>query len=251
MATDYYYYGQGKVWSRRLNVAGGKWRWWGDVSSLTAAMELEKVQHRESYSGNKGIARDFAISKALTLNATLHQLDNDSLAEVVYGTTTTIASGAVVAEPLPTVAVGDVVKLDYGAVSALSIVDSTPTTPLSVGGANYELDARFGSLEILALPGGIVQPLKASYTRGAAKQVALLTAAQPIVQFRYEGVNLAEGNAPVVLEIYRMATDPLQELALINNDTSLSGVPISLAALIDTSKPATGVLGQFGRILQY
>ena len=169
---------------------------------------------------------------------------------MVYGTTSTIASGAVVGEELPTVAVGDVVKLDYGAVSALSIVDSTAGTPLAFGSSNYELDARFGSLEVLTLP-AVVQPLKASYTRGAAKQVALLTAAQPIVEFRYEGVNLAEGNAPVVLEIYRMATDPLQELALINNDTSLSGVPISLAALIDTSKSATGALGQFGRILQY
>lgn len=253
MATEYYYYGQGKVWSRRLNPATGtgKWRWWGDVSSLTAAMELEKLEHRESYSGNKGIARSFPISKALTLSATAHQLDTDSLAELVYGATSTVAAGAVVAEDLGTVAVGDTIKLGFAGVSALSITDSNGT-PATIAPSRYELDPMFGSVEFLSLPvaPAPTMPLKAAYTRKANKQVNLLTQAQPIVEFRYEGINLAENNAAVIFELYRMATDPLQELAMINNDTSLAGVPISLAALIDTSKSATGQFGQFGRIIQ-
>jgi len=248
---DYYYYGQGKVFSRRLNQVGAKWRWWGDVSALTIGMELEKLQHRESYSGNKGIARDFAISKAMTLNATAHQLDTDSLAELIYGAVSSVAAGAVVAEDLGTVAAGDTVKLDFPGVSALVITDSAGA-PVTIAGSHYQLDPRFGSVEFLSLPGGPAptMPLKAAYSHLANKQVNMFTQPQPIIEFRYEGINLAENNAPVIVEIYRMSTDPLQELALINNDTSLSGAPITCAALIDNSKSAVGQLGQFGRIIQ-
>ena len=246
---DYYFYGQGKVFSKRLDTVGGKWRWWGDVSSLEINVALQSVQHTESYSGNKGIARQFAISKALTVKATLHQLDTDSLAEQVYGASSIIAAGAVVAEPLPTVLAGDTVKLEFGGASALSIVDSA-ATPVVLAASNYVFDARFGSLDINTVPAGAVQPFKASYTRAAGKQVNMLTQAQPILLFRYEGINLAEGNAPVIVEIYRMATEPLQQLALINNDTKLSQSAVNLAGLIDTSKSATGSLGQFGRIIQ-
>ncbi|MBE2242389.1 MAG: hypothetical protein IAE86_06525 [Burkholderiaceae bacterium] len=248
---EYYYYGQGKVWSRRLNEEGAGWRWWGDVSALTLALELEKLQHKESYSGNKGIARDFAISKAMTVNATLHQADTDSLAEQLYGEVSTVASGAVTGESLGTVAAGDVFKLAYPGGSALVITDSTPVTPLTIADTHYQFDGRFSSLEFLSLPGGPpVMPLKAAYSYAGHKQVGMFTKPQPIIEFRYEGVNLAEGNAPVIVEIYRMSTDPLKELALINNDTSLAGMPVSCAAQIDTSKPATGTLGQFGRIIQ-
>lgn len=246
---DYYYFGQGKVWSRRLTPTLQKWRWWGDVSELTAGFEVEKVSHKESYSGNKGLARDFAVSKALKLSAKLHQIDTAALVEQVYGSVTAIASGSVVAEVLPTVVVGDVVKLDFGGVSALSIVDSAGT-PVAFGAVNYELDPRFGSIEILTLPGGIVQPLKASYTHTAGSQLALLTTAQPILQFRYEGINLAESNAPVIFECYRVGTEPLKDLALITSGTDVAGVTIDMAGLIDSSKSASGALGQFGRFIQ-
>lgn len=249
---DYYYYGQGRLFSRRLNVPGSKWRWWGDVSSLTLAMQIEKLQHRESYSGNKGIARDFPISKAMTLNAVVHQLDTDSLAELVYGQTSQVAAGAVVNEDLGTVAVGDIIKLDYPGVSALAITDSATPTPATIAGTHYTLDPRFGHLEFTGLPSSPAptMPLKAAYSHLANKQVNFLTQPQPIIEFRYEGFNLAESSAPVVVELYRLSTDPLQELALINNDTSLSSTTIACAVLIDTSKPAAGALGQFGRIIQ-
>lgn len=248
---DYYYFGQGKVWSRRLNVVGGKWRWWGDVSSLTIGLDLEKLQHKESYSGNKGIVRDFAVSKAMTVNATLHQLDTDSLAELIYGAVNTVAAGAVVTEDLGTVAAGDVLKLDYPGVSTLVVTDSAGA-PVTIAATHYVLDARFGSLEFVSLPSAPAPtpPLKAAYSHSENKQVNMFTQPQPIIEFRYEGLNLAESNAPVIVEVYRMSTDPLKELALINNDTSLAGAPVTCAALLDTTKPASGPLGQFGRIIQ-
>jgi hypothetical protein len=252
-ATEYYYYGQGKVFSRPYGTVGrGGWRWWLDVSVLTVALAVEKLEHKESYTGAKGLARSFPTATGLTLNATVHQLDTTSLAELMYGTASAIASGAVVGEDLGTVAVGDIIKLDYRQVSALTIVDSTSGTPVAFGSTRYDLDARFGSLEILSLPTSPapVFPLKASYSYAAGKQVNFFTRAQPVLEVRYEGLNLAEGNRPVIAEFYKVGTDPLQNLALINNDQNLSGAQISAGSLIDTARSASGVFGQYGRIVQ-
>lgn len=241
-----YYYGQGKVWTRKI---GGKWRWWGDVSSLTLAAEIEKVEHRESYSGQKGLARSFKIGTTMTLSATVRQLDTAALAEGLYGEATEIATGAVSAEEIGAVAAGDVIKLDYGGVSALVIKDSTPVV---IDAEHYVLDPRFGSVEFVSLPSSPAptMPLTAAYSYAGGRQVNFMTKAAPTMQFRYEGVNLAEGNAPVIVEIYKLSTDPLSELALITDGTELAGMTLTCPVLIDSSKPAGGALGQFGRFIE-
>ena len=89
-----------------------------------------------------------------------------------------------------------------------------------------------------------------SWSYAGGKQVNFLTQPQPLLEFRYEGLNLAENNAPVIIELYKLATDPLQELALITGGNALAGVQIACAVQIDGAKSATGPLGQFGRFIQ-
>lgn len=249
---EQYYFGQGKVFTRRYGVAGAKWRWWGDVSELNAAGASEKLSHKESYSGKKGTVRSFSLGNSMTLSGTLHQIDTESLAEQLYGEASVIAGGSVTGEDLGTVAVGDIIKLDYPGVSALVITDSTPTTPATIADTHYSQDPRFGSLEFLTLPTAPapVMPLKAAYTHAGGKQVNFFTQPQPILEFRYEGVNLAEEEAPVIVEFYKTGTEPLQQLALINNGNALAGSAFSLEVLLDSSKPVTGPLGRFGRFIQ-
>ena len=249
MTTETYYYGEGKVWSR---AAGGKWRWWGDVSALSLAVEIEKAEHIESHSGQKGLARSFAVGKAVTLNATLHQIDTTAIAEGLYGAVSAIAAGTVTDEGLGTVAAGDTIKLAFGAVSDVVITDSTGS-PATIDPSHYDLDARFGSIEFLTLPTGPAptQPLKATYDHAAGSQANFLTQAAKSVEFRYEGVNLAEENAPVIVALYKVSSEPFQELALITDGNDVAGTPLTSAVLIDTSKSASGSLGQFGRFVQY
>lgn len=249
---EQYYFGQGRVFSLRAGATANKWRWWGDVSKLSLTAELEKVTHKESYSGNKGTVREFPVSKTLKVAATLRQIDTQSLADSLFGAVSTVAGASVTDEVFPTgITAGDVVKLAYPGVSALVIKDSAGS-PVTIAAQYYELDARFGSIEFLGLPTAPAptEPLKASYTYAGYKQVNFLTQAQPVMALRYEGVNLAEGNAPVIVELYKMSTDPLKELALITDGTDLAGLEIEAAVLIDSSKSATGSLGQFGRFLQ-
>ncbi|VFR54785.1 Phage protein [plant metagenome] len=255
MQAETYYFGQGRLLSRPAGTAGrGGWRWWGDVSALTWAPTSETVRHRESYSGQKGTVRKFNFLNECPINGTLHQLDAVNLATLLNGTVTTIAGGSVAGESLGSVAVGDLFRLDHPGVSALVITDSagTPTTVYSQAApnANFDVDPRFGALECLALPTPApTMPLLAAYTYAAAKQVAFLNAVPPTLALRYEGINLAEGGAPVVVEWYRVSSSLLQQWALITSGTDVAGTEFSLEALLDSSKSPAGALGQFGRFV--
>lgn len=244
------FFGQGRVFSRPVGT-DGKWRWWGDVSALTTGGTTEKVTHSESFSGQKGKLADFPIGGDRTLAGTLHQLDQPALVQLLNGRVSSIAGGSVTAEPLPAgLVVGDYIKLDkpYN-VSALTITDSTPSTPATIPPTAYDLDAAHGSLEILSLPVGAVQPFKAAYTHAGAEQVALFANTPPNLQLRYEGINLADGGSPVIVEFYKVSTQLLQELALITSGNAVAAMPFNAEILMDTSKPANGALGQFGRFV--
>lgn len=247
-----YYYGQGKVYSR-VHGSNGPWRWWGDLSALTFGGASEKVKHKESYSGSKATVRSFPIGKEMTLKGTLHQLDSDALAQQLWGAKSAIAGGSVTGETFPDdLVVGDIVKLDNAGitsasgVSTLVVTDSAGTPATLTRGTHYNADDRFGSVEILSL-GAFTQPFKAAYTHAGGTQVNFMTQAQPIIEFRYEGINLAEDNAPVIVEFYKAATDTLEELALISDGTDVAGTSFSAEVLLDSSKPVGGDLGQFGR----
>ena len=246
-----YFYGQGRVFLRPAGSTGnGGWRWAGDVSTLTFGGTDETASHKESYSGQKSKVRSFSIGGDRTIKGTWHQVDAVTIAELLRGTVSEIAAGTVTAEPFPaTIAVGDVIKLDkpYN-VSDLVITDSTGS-PVTLAPEHYDFFAEHGSLELLSLPTAPApsQPFKAAYKHAGARQVAFFNAAPKEMQLRYEGVNLAEGNAPVIAEFYKTSTAPLQELALITSGNELAGMAYEAECLADSTRPTNGPLGRFGR----
>ena len=74
------------------------------------------------------------------------------------------------------------------------------------------------------------------------------TQALPERFLRLEGINTAQGNAKVLVELYRVAFDPLKEISFISDEYNKFELEGSLLA--DTTKPFDAVLGQFGRIVQ-
>lgn len=249
-----FYYGKG-----RLSIALrdpvtkvlGPWVWVGDVSALTAKPTVTMVEHKESYSGQSGIARYFPSERALMLDWTFSEFRPSNLALATYGTATSVVSGTVTAEAFPAaMVVGDDHRLANPGVSALVISDSTPTTPLVlVEGTDYEVDVNFGRVTILNL-GAYVQPFKAAYSYQKRTDTGIFTSGQPDASVLYEGINLAENNAPVIAEYYKVAPGVLTELMHITTGTDTAGLAITAGVLIDPTKSATGALGQFGRITQ-
>ena len=72
---------------------------------------------------------------------------------------------------------------------------------------------------------------------------------QPLPErwIRFEGLNTADSNREVVIDLYRVAINPAKELSVITDE--LLKFELSGQVLADTLKPAAGDLGQFGRIV--
>ena len=254
MAEEIYYYGQGEVDAAEIvNGVIGPWRWLQDVSAMSVKLQVENVTVKEAWSGEKSTVRKFPIGKDGTVDMTLRSFSPANLALLLHSKVVTKAAGTVTAETLPTdLVAGDIIRLANPGVSDLVITDSAGT-PATLDPQYYALRAAgaFGEVQLLGLPTPApTQPFKAAYGYAATKQVGMFTAKPPVIALRYKGINLAEGGAPVIVELYKVSTDPLQELALITDGNSVAGLPMTGGILRDTSRENDGDLGQFGRIIQ-
>lgn len=250
--AEKYLYGQGRVkLAEIISNVTQPWVWAGDVSELSLAFEEEKADHKESYSGKKAKVREFTIGTDMTMSATVHQFSGENISRFTRGSVTNDVSGTVTAEVLGTVTAGIEVSLAQIGVSGVVITDSAGT-PATIDASHYSVDANFGNIVFNTLPTAPAptMPLKAAYSYAAAEQVAFLNAEQKQIALRYEGINLAEGGAPVLVELYKVSPGLLQELGLITTGSEVAGMSVEGAVLLDTRKPAGGELGQFGRIIQ-
>lgn len=237
-----YYYGQGRVYLAKRDANGKPkaWRWIGDVSALSLALTVENLSHRESYSGGRSVVRRIVTSKDGSVSSTWHEHSPQNLAQVLYGEHTVIPAGTVTGESLGSdIAVGDRLTLAQQRVS--DVVIGT-----LVAGTDYEVDATYGAIEFLTAQTG---PVTANYKYEGGVNTTLFSAQPENLALRYEGINLAEGGAAVVVELYKLAFDPVSALALINNDTSLAGLETTAGMLFDTARPDDPLLGRFGRII--
>ena len=69
---------------------------------------------------------------------------------------------------------------------------------------------------------------------------------QPLPErwIRFEGLNTADGNREVVIDLYRVAINPAKELSIITDE--LLKFELSGQVLADLTKPVGGDLGQPG-----
>lgn len=246
-----FYYGKG-----RLSIAVrdpvtkvlGKFAYVGDVSALSAKPTTQMVQHKESNSGQTALVRNFPSERAMMLDWTFSEFRPSNMATAMFGTKNAVVSGTVTAESLgAALVVGDEVRTVNPGISSLVITDSTGSPLTLVAGTDYTVDLNFGRIEILNV-GSYVQPFKAAYSYVKRTDIGMFTSGQPDISVLYEGVNLAEGNAPVIAEFYKVAPSVLAELQLITTGNDTAGMAITAGVLQDTSKPTTGGLGQFGRM---
>jgi len=247
-----YQYGQGRIslapWATTIDPAS--YQWIGDADGFSLKPTSDKVQHKESYSGQKGLVRSFPVGASLDVTINGYQFDAAAIARVMRGTVANIALGTVTDESLGTTrAVGDEVYLANPFVSSVVVKDSTGTPMTLVEGTDYTVDLDFGRITILNI-GTYVQPFKASYSYAARNTVGILKTGQQLYALRYDELNLAEGNEPRIVQVHKLAPDLVQELQLISTGTDVSGMQLTGAALLDSSKPASGDLGQFAAVIE-
>lgn len=240
--------GQGKVLIGPRNPDGtpGVLRWIGNASVFRIAQNVDTVERKESYTGNRLPNRRMTRGRGGEVTITFDEFSKESMAYALNAIATAVAAGSAVPSfSFPTGAtVGDTLAMPAKNVSAVTITDSTGSPKTLTAGTHYELDAFAGTITLLNITAGgpYVQPFKAAYTPGANNVIGAFKALGNELYVRMDGVN-TDDNSRVICDVFRTRLEPARQVDLINddfNDFELVG-----AVLADLTRSSGSAGGQF------
>ncbi len=219
----------------------------GNVANLSVAFKTDVLEHYESTTGQRGLDLRMGKQKNATVSLTIEEFTKENLALALYGSHQEVTAGTVTTEVISATAptLGDRYFLAHQKISTVVVTDSAATPATLQAGTNYTADEGFGAITFLNLA-SFTAPIKCAYAYGAVTDISMFTAALPERHLRLEGINTADSNKRVMVELYRVAFDPLKDLSLITDDMNKFELEGSLLA--DTTKPYDAALGQYGRL---
>ena len=211
-----YFSGQGTLRIAPI-VAGvvGALREVGNVSALSMETSVDEVEHQESQSGFRATDHVLVKSQKMMLGFTTDNLNAENLALAFKGAVQTI-KGSTVTDETKTLAKGDSWQLQGGKITNLVITDNA-SQPL-VEGTDYTLNAEFGRVTFISSSSSLTQPLKASYKYGDKTRIEFLSQPQGEYYLVFDGLNTAESNAPVKIEIYKAKINLDGSFDVINDE---------------------------------
>lgn len=245
-----YFSGQGKVYAAERNPANGNpggFKFLGNVPELAINLGVDKVEHKDATSGQRLVDQIIHSSKSASVSFALEEFTADNLALALYGTKATQTGAAVVDESVVEtgLVVGDFIKTKHPKISAVSVKDSAGTPLTLTTPAQYIVrSADHGTIELIAVPG--TQPYKISYTYATYTNLTLFSQAFKERYLRFDGLNTADGNKAVVIELYRVIIDPMQDWSLLSDEFAKWNVEGTV--LYDSVRASDSLLGAFGRV---
>ncbi|ELY3855406.1 hypothetical protein [Providencia rettgeri] len=234
-----YFYGQGKV-SLAVRQPGKplNLRWVGDVDQLTVSFATRSQMKQHAQKGIVHNTQKHITHQSCQVSANFFTFSPENIALAVFGQSLATKARAA-KETLP-------MGLVSGGRYALQQVNLWDVVmPGLVDGIDYRIDVNFGTLEILKTP--LVQPITVHYKYAGGDTIPFLTNKPLELMLRYEAINLAEEMSPVLVELYRLQFDVTDALELINNATTLSSFELNADVLLDATRPANDLFGQYGR----
>ena len=225
----------------------------GCLDKLDLAFSLDQWKKKEACSGQRLDVASGIKGKSATASAEASEFRVAVFEQLTLGTSHTISgdkTGSVTAETIfGLIDVGDVYETKRAGITTVVITDSTPVTPLVVANTKYDVTGPTGKIAFNATFNavGYVFPLKVAYTYSEPSYVSLFTRGLIGVNLRYRYLNTQNSDAPGLVELYNVNINPLTALPLINDE--YASFPFTMDVLADPTKPAGGVLGQFGRIV--
>ncbi len=245
--AEIYFSGQGKVYVATRDGSGnpGAFRDLGNIPALSLTLETDVLEHKESRTGSRLTDLRLVKDRKASVAMTLESFNVKNLQMLLYGTSQT-GGGAVTNEASPAgLAVGDIVALASPHVSAVSVNTYTGGTAWVLN-TDYSLDAVAGMITILDISKGT--RIEVDYTAAASNIVPMFKDVMPERYLRFVGLNTANSNKVVTVELYRVAFDPANTFDLINDE--LAQFELSGSVLYDSTRDANSVLGGFGRIVE-
>lgn len=235
-----------RVGERDANGTIGKLRWVGNVPEATLQLNTTSVDKNESYSGQRLQMGRLTTATTAALNYTMDEWSAANLALAFNATVNDITASTVTSEAFPAGLVAeDLVRLAHPFASNLVITDSAGT-PATVDAGHYALEGHGKNIVRIINPASYTQPFKAAYSYAAAQNVVLFSQPGREVFLQFDGINTETGEA-VVMDLWRVRHDPVQQLGLINAE--YGNLPMTAAVLYDRARAQDAALGGFGRML--
>lgn len=252
MAAKNYIAGRGRASVAKLvNGVPGNFVGLSNIKSFSFGLTVELGEHYESESSQSLLDASWTKKKSGKVEAEMEDINVFNAGLLFSASTTAVAASTATSEVISTAlpAVGDILVMKRGLVSAVVLKDSTGSPKTLLAGTNYALrdGGMFGSVDILDVTTGgpFVAPIKADYSYGAQSRSTLLTTDAQEYVLRFEGVSKAT-NQRALYEFWRAKFSPADKLDLVSDDVAAPKVTISLLA--DTNKQIDGEFGQFGRM---
>lgn len=205
-----YYYGQGKVFlAPRDNKRA--FRWVGDVSSLKIAFSYEQQITKASRGGQLYQNQRIITGASGSISSTWHNFSVENLALLL--------GAQPVDEPFSFneqfavpdgVVKGDIIALPHTTVFNVNINGLERNS-------DYVVDRQFGTIEFLVSPEST--GLVVAYEHLFNQWLPFFSAKTQEFYLRFQGVNLAEDSAPVLLVLYRVSVDPLAALGKVRTSS--------------------------------
>ena len=228
-----------------VNGVPGALRHIGNVPEFELELTAEILEHKESMTGQR--ATDFTLvqTTGVAFTGQLEQVSPENLEYILSGKNHAIVGATVVDQSLGTVVANQLVSLDAYNLSAVTIKDSTPTTPITLDPSKYELDAAFGTVKVTDIT-GLVMPLKISYTSGAVTNTTIASDFETEYMLYFKGINTINQDK-VVVKLWRTKKSPETTFGLIHEE--LGQYQISGQALADVTKQSDAALGLYGHMV--
>lgn len=243
-----YFSGQGSVLLAERDPATGAHLGFipvGNVSALTLGVETTVFEHKESCSGTRGVDKQITQEIKVSVSMTLESLNKENLSLSMYGESSLVAAASVTDEA-GVAKLGKWIPMDFINISTF-VMTNTGAVITYVLGENYDVDLAGGQIYLYTTAeqtaasavATIVEDQVLEFDYGYTDQdniEAITSSSAPERWLRFVGLNTADSDKPITVDIYKMSIQPLAELALINEE--LAEMVVEGAALIDPLRTA-------------
>lgn len=237
-----YYSGQGVFMVSPRDAAGHPMGFIevGNVPEATIDLEVEKEEHVESQTGQRGVDVTVIKKKKARLSMLVENFEQSILALGLHGETSVIAAGN--KEDEPHVAyLGQTFYLDVPKLSATpNVVVKNAATPATVYVLNTDYTiAANGGITISDGTGGATitdgLAVLVDYTHESVAKLEVFTKAAPERWVRFHGVNTVRDMEKKVVDIFKVVFDPIAGYGLISDE--IQGLELNADILFDDLRP--------------
>ena len=252
---DAYFSGQGEIFvaDRDSNGLIGPYRSVGNVPSLQVTLETSVQDHKESITGKRLTDYRLITENKASVTMTLEKFTKKNLMMLMYGsdsstTSATVVTGEILKTGVTSVLVGDIYFTKFP--NASSVVVKAGSTTLALN-TDYSLVTTGGwaKITIITIANmGATGNLTVDYSSAAHDSVVMFKAPNVERAVKFMGLNTANSDQIVNVELYRLIFDPAANVALLNDE--LAQFELTGSALVDSVRLLDATLGGFGRIIQ-